>query len=122
MRDRRAEIYAAGCDQADSVFQVGLCADVRKQVPQATLTQQVDIQFQGGTKPRDADQLTSGANGVDCLSQRLSPGQSLFGAAASTLEDHVRAVSVGQVSNSFDDIAVAGIQRVVGSQLFRNLA
>ena len=108
MRDGRFQANAAGSDQADRVFEMRPGADVRKEIAQAALAEEIDVQLQRAAEPGNADDLAAGADRVERLQERLVAGQPLFRAAAGALEDHVRAVAVGQVADRGDDIASRG--------------
>ena len=52
-------------DEADGVFEMGLRADVWKNVAQAALTQEIDIEFQRTAEPGDPDNLAARSRGID---------------------------------------------------------
>jgi len=56
------------------------------------------------------------------LSLRQLTRQPLFRAAASALEDYIRAVASSQIADRRDDITSAGVQGVVGAEFAGNLA
>ena len=52
VRDRRLQPHPARRDEPDRVFQMGQRADVREEVAQAPLAQQVDVEFAAGRRTR----------------------------------------------------------------------
>src|SRR5262249_3832135 len=86
VRDGRLQPDPPGPCQADGVLQVGLGADVREEITQAALAEQIDVQLHGTAEPGDADDLAPRPDRVQGLQERLVPGQSLLRTAASTLE------------------------------------
>src|SRR5262245_11989036 len=82
MSDGWLQAYAAGGDQANGVLQVRLGADIGEEIAQAAFAKEVDIELQRAAEPGDADDLASGADGINGLQKSPVAGESLFGAAS----------------------------------------
>ena len=67
MRDRLLHANTTGSNEPDGMFEVRLSTDVREEVTQAALAEEVDIQLKGATEPRHADDLPSRANHIESL-------------------------------------------------------
>src|SRR5438093_13423731 len=97
MRDRGFQPHAPGAYEVDRMFQVGQRADVGKHVAQAALTSQVQWKFDRRAEPGYAHKRAAGADRVDRLHQSFYPGEPLLGTSAGAFENHIGAVSAGQI-------------------------
>lgn len=94
-------------------------ADIRKQVPQTALAQQVDIQLKRRTEPRDSNDLAAGPYGIHRLKHALYASHPLRRAAPGALKYDVRAVAIGQSPDRFNWILLG---RYEGGHLTEGVA
>ena len=100
----------AGSNQPDGVFEVRLSADVREEVAQAALAEEVDVQLKGAAEPGDADDFPAGAD------RRRGPATASDGRpilasdCPRALEDHVGAIPFVNSWIAGDDIVAAAIE------------
>ena len=104
------------------MFEMGLGADVREEVTQTALAQEIDVDLQRAAEPGDADDFAAGANGVEGLDEGLVAGEALLGAAAGAFENYVGADYAGQIMDRGNDVAQAAVERVVGAEFAGGLA
>ena len=107
----------AGGDQANSVFQMGLRADIGEEVAQTSFAHAINVQLKRAAEPGDANNLASRTHRFDGLVHRLMPGHSLLGTTAGAFKDDVSTNAACDFFDGFDHIALGGIQDVVCSQL-----
>src|SRR5262249_27739951 len=122
MRDGRFEADTTGGDQSDGVFEMGLSADVGKEITQAPLPQEINVQRDGAAEPGDADDLPPRTHRIERLKERLVTGEPLLRAAAGALEDDIGAVAAGQIADRCNYIAGAGVEGMIGAEVAGNLA
>jgi hypothetical protein len=104
------------------MLKMGLSADIGKQVSQTSLTQQIDVHLKRLTEPRNTDDFSSRSYGIDCLSDGCDAGHSLFWTTARAFKYDIDSDTIRQVFDRFDNIAFFRIERVICSELARDIA